>query len=331
MDNDKKTLVPISMKAYLPSYRRTSLVTMAETYNKISRQTSKIDLHFLSEHQNDQILRNISVIPFKATAIGAMNKEERQQLFKDLQKYREEEQLRYLKWEKEVKQFKILIKQKESQFQIVNTRSEPKIFKDLDKHSQACQNEETKPIISYQHTITPKKSLSKNQQTEAFMNNERVNKLLNQVNAEEKFIWAQEDDHSEKTTPIHSLPKLPKKNYPNVQMLHRIHTIHSNLAALHSGSTASPPHKGDSVKSNLSRPFHTPASSQNQLIEMSNQSSDFQNKKVSFITVPQHHHEQESLKLPSPIQLENMIIDFDEKAYPESPHNSNQTGSPDAI
>ncbi len=315
MDNDKKTLVPISMKEYLPSYRRTSLVTMAETYNKISRQNSKLDLHFLSEQQNNKILRNISVIPFKATAIGAMNKEERQQLFKDLQKYREEEQIRYLKWEKEVQQFKILIKQKESQFQIVNTRSEPKIFKDLDKHSQPYQKEEAKPIISYQHTITPQKSLSK--QPEAFVNNERVNKLLNQVNAEEKFIWGEEDDSSEKTTPMHSQqPKLPKKKYPNVQMLHRIHTIHSNLAGLHSGANSSPPHKGDSTNHNFSK---------NPLIEMS------EKKKVGFITIPQHHHEQDSVKLPSPIKLENMVMNFDEKTYPISPHNSYKTGSPDVV
>lgn len=126
MHNNNKSEKPISVGSYLPY--RTSLVSVAENYNRLDKPSSKINLQFASANVNEVNLRSISAIPFKATAFGTMDEKEKEQLLKDLHKYREEEKSRYKRWKKEIDNFKQLLKLRQSKFVVIDVDNEPLIF-----------------------------------------------------------------------------------------------------------------------------------------------------------------------------------------------------------
>jgi len=126
MHNNNKSEKPISVGSYLPY--RTSLVSVAENYNRLDKPSSKINLQFASTNVNEVNLRSISAIPFKATAFGTMDEKEKEQLLKDLHKYREEEKSRYKRWKKEIDNFKQLLKLRQSKFVVIDVDNEPLIF-----------------------------------------------------------------------------------------------------------------------------------------------------------------------------------------------------------
>lgn len=146
MHNNNKSEKPISVGSYLPY--RTSLVSVAENYNRLDKPASKINLQFASGNmntaQNEVNIRSISAIPFQATAFGEMDEKEKEQLLKDLQKYREEEKSRYKRWIKEIDNFKQLLKLRQSKFVVIDVDNEPLIFQDIDKKNGSPVKKEIK-------------------------------------------------------------------------------------------------------------------------------------------------------------------------------------------
>ena len=129
MHNNNKSEKPISVGSYLPY--RTSLVSVAENYNRLDKPASKINLQANGNNNNQVNLRSVSAIPFQATALGTMNEQEKEQLLQDLQKYRADQMSRYRRWIKEVENFKQLLKLRQSKFVVIDVDNEPLVFQGI--------------------------------------------------------------------------------------------------------------------------------------------------------------------------------------------------------
>ncbi len=123
MENNK-LLKPISNADSTPY--RTSIVTIAEQFYELKRKNSR--LNFAGFSEGSERLQTLSELSFKAGALAAIKESEREELQKNLNKYREEEANRVKMWEKEVSLFKESILKKKNKFRIMSSEKEPKIL-----------------------------------------------------------------------------------------------------------------------------------------------------------------------------------------------------------
>lgn len=126
MENNNKSGKPISNSGSVPY--RTSIVTIAEKFYDLRRKNVMTGRRLLSSGEGSAKLKNFSELPFKAAALAAMKDIEREEIQKDLLKYREEEDSKMKMWDREVTLFKQTIKKKANKFEIILVEKEPKIF-----------------------------------------------------------------------------------------------------------------------------------------------------------------------------------------------------------
>lgn len=126
MENNNKTGKPISNSASVPY--RTSIVSIAEKFYELRSKNLLTGRRRISEDEAYIKLKNFSELPFKASALASMKNDEKEEIYKELQRYREEETSKMKMWEKEVSLFKQTIKKKANKFEIVLVEKEPKIF-----------------------------------------------------------------------------------------------------------------------------------------------------------------------------------------------------------
>lgn len=128
MEDKDKFGKPISNAGYIPY--RTSIVSLAEKFSRIrKRKGSRISLRFLPDADESPKTKSTFELPFTPTALAAMKEHERQELRKDLRKFREEEASRFKTWDKAVKTFRQLLRKQADKYKIVLLDKEPEILR----------------------------------------------------------------------------------------------------------------------------------------------------------------------------------------------------------
>jgi len=125
MENNKSGK-PISNSGSVPY--QTSVVPIAEKFYELRKKNLLVERRHISEDETSTKLKNISELPFQAAALASMKDSEREEILKELQRYREGETSKMKMWEREVNIFKQTIKKKANKFEIILVEKEPKIF-----------------------------------------------------------------------------------------------------------------------------------------------------------------------------------------------------------